>query len=229
MVNSKEYGATEDLYIMQCAKNYNGFLINDILSYRTSDKKLLDFGSGVGTYTHILKDRGLEVSCIEIDPPMREKLIADGLQTYADITELPDNSIDYIYSLNVLEHIENDGEILKVIYQKMSRDGIFYLYVPAFNSIYTQHDKRLGHYRRYTKKSLIPLAEAAGFKIAKSYYVDSLGFFATLLFKFIGNPQGDISTKSITIYDKWIFPLSKVLDIFFKPFFGKNLTLILKK
>lgn len=229
MENNLDYGATEDLYIMQNAKNYNGFLIDDILSYKDGDKKLLDFGSGVGTYSHIMKDRGFDVSCVEIDRPMREKLISDGFTTYADVSELADQSVDFIYSLNVLEHIEQDGEMLKTLYKKMSSGGKFYLYVPAFNSIYTQHDKRVGHHRRYSKKSLIPMAIAAGFTIENSYYVDSLGFFVTLLFKFIGNAQGDISPKAIRIYDRVIFPISRIFDFVLRPFFGKNLAVILKK
>ena len=39
--------------------------------------------------------------------------------------------IDLIFSSNVLEHIENDLEILKIMRSKLKDNGMLFLYVPA--------------------------------------------------------------------------------------------------
>lgn len=57
---------------MQSAVNYNKYL-HDLVKreIRTTTKKnvkVLDFGAGIGTYADILKDRGIKVDCVEVDP-----------------------------------------------------------------------------------------------------------------------------------------------------------------
>ena len=71
-----------------------------------------------------------------------------------------------------------------------------------------------------------------GLKLRKIHYVDSIGFFASLAIKICGynTNNGLGSKKSIKFYDKYIFPISKVLDKFgFKHFIGKNLLIVAKK
>ena len=72
----------------------------------------------------------------------------------------------------------------------------------------------------------------AKFQIVYSSYLDSLGFFASLVMKIIGydEKKGIGSPKSLKFYDKYIIPISFFLDrIGLKFFFGKNLVLLAKK
>jgi hypothetical protein len=56
--------------------------------------------------------------------------------------------------------------------------------------------------------------------------VDSLGTMATLAYKVAGNRRGDISTRSVGAYDRYLFPASRVLDRVTGRLFGKNLALV---
>ena len=56
--------------------------------------------------------------------------------------------------------------------------------------------------------------------------MDSLGFFATLLFKVGDNGGGDINRRALRLYDRAIFPLSRIVDSVTRRWFGKNLLLI---
>ena len=57
---------------------------------------------------------------------------------------------DSVVMLNVLEHIEDDVEILRMLGSSCSRpDGRIVLYVPALNGLYGKWDRKVGHYRRY--------------------------------------------------------------------------------
>ena len=72
----------------------------------------------------------------------------------------------------------------------------------------------------------------AKFQIIYSSYLDSLGFFASLVMKIIGydEKKGIGSPKSLKFYDKYVIPISFFLDrIGLKFFFGKNLVLLAKK
>ena len=71
-----------------------------------------------------------------------------------------------------------------------------------------------------------------GLRVTNACYADFLGFFASLLMKFVGyNKEGGIgSIKTLKFYDKWLFPISNFLDkIGFKFLIGKNLILEAKK
>ena len=85
-------------------------------------------------------------------------------------------------------------------------------------------DKKVGHYRRYSKKQLKELFSENGYKVNSCRYFDFLGYFAAFAYKYL-NSNGEIDTKSLVFYDKFIFPFSLFLDNFFSYFIGKNLIL----
>jgi len=62
-----------------------------------------------------------------------------------------------------------------------------------------------------------------------AYYVDSLGFLATLVYKLVGNRSGSVSPGSVALYDSIIFPLSRIIDFLGVGSFGKNLANIATK
>mgnify|MGYP007000168226 len=94
--------------------------------------------------------------------------------------------------------------------------GILYLFLPAKMLLWSKMDEAVGHYRRYELKEIERKCENAGFKIKKIQYVDSIGFFASLALKIFGynTNSGLGSRKSIKFYDKYIFPVSKIFDMF---------------
>ena len=128
--------------------------------------------------------------------------------------------------LYVLEHIEHDYETLVDIKQKLAKDGRLLLYVPAFNILYSKFDKKLEHKRRYSKKDLCKKIENAGYKINKVKYADSIGFLCAIIYKIFINSD-KLNKKTIEIYDRYLFPVSRFLDkIGLEYLFGKNIILI---
>lgn len=110
---------------------------------------------------------------------------------------------DLALFLDVLEHCENDHEVL----QKAVHSPVFHgspshtlITIPAFQSLFSQHDKLLAHYRRYNRKKLLGLCKEAGLKPLQSGYF----FFSLLPFRLIqltGEKLGIRKTKK-TI-DNW--------------------------
>jgi hypothetical protein len=88
------------------------------------------------------------------------------------------NPISIILMLDVLEHIEKPVEFLKDMKGSfvLSPGVKLIVTVPAFQLLFSSHDKFLKHYRRYTKKQLCKQLEEAGFVVLESGYI-----FASLL------------------------------------------------
>ena len=156
---------------------------------------------------------------------LRESLQSQGFECHADIEHIAEASVDYIFSLNVFEHIEDDTAMFRMICRCLRPGGRFYLYVPAFPILYTSMDRKVGHYRRYRAHLLRKQLEQVGFRVLSARYADSLGFFVTLLYRLIGSRQGDLNQGSIKFYDRILFPLSRLLDKFVGRIFGKNVSI----
>jgi hypothetical protein len=84
------------------------------------------------------------------------------------------DSETYIVILNdVIEHIDEHKfflENLNHIFFKKVKKVSFFITVPAFNFLFSEHDKDLGHYRRYTRENLIEYNKILEMKINSSGY-----------------------------------------------------------
>ena len=90
---------------------------------------------------------------------------------------LPDEiGNSFIILIDVLEHVEDDGKFVNQIKQKIVAESKFFITVPAFNCFWSAHDVFLGHYRRYTAKTLTGVLNANGFRVKNYYYL-----FASIL------------------------------------------------
>jgi SAM-dependent methyltransferase len=222
-----QYSGVDILEALESAHNYNDYLTR-LIRESTESKDLTDYGAGTGTFAKRLREEGCCVLCIEPDFSQRERLIEAGFKVLPDIDSLPDESLPFLFSLNVFEHIEDDQRAIEQIYQKLAPSGALLLYVPAFHCLWSSLDDKVRHHRRYTKKTLRALVRPK-FSIEKLQYADSLGFIAALTFRLMRKESKSLTAKSIARYDKWIFPLSRIFDILFHPFLGKNVFVLCKK
>lgn len=223
---STSYNGVDNLEVMECAENYNRYILSLIKRDIHSKKKILDFGAGAGTFAKMLAYENILVDCYEIDKSLQQKIIENKLTL---VNHLNESKYDFIYSLNVLEHIKDDENAIKEIFHLLNPGGELFLYLPAFNLLYSSMDKKVGHYRRYNASTLRKILQDNGFEIVKMRYVDSLGYLATLVYKLIGSSQGDINEGQVKFYDRWLFPLSLVLDRFLGRLLGKNIVVYCKK
>jgi SAM-dependent methyltransferase len=216
------YEGLHNLGVLQQAKNYNAHLLNIVLRSGLDTRVVVDFGAGLGTFAAGCRAEGMKVACIESDNSLRFRLNQLGFETYETLDHVLPESVDYIYTLNVLEHIDDDAATLIQLYKHLRPGGKLVVYVPAFPCLYSSMDKMVGHRRRYTRTGLETLVRAAGFYVDRAEYMDSLGFLATLVFKWFGNREGNVDQQGLIMFDRYIFPVSVQLDRALSRFFGKN-------
>ena len=223
------YSGTDVLEVMTEARNYNRYLTALIDAQLRPGIKVLDFGAGAGTFAVPLVRRGVDLVCVEPDAGLGARLRNAGAKVVADLDDIPDESVDLIYTLNVLEHISDDAAAVRELSMKLKPHGTLLVYVPAFQIFYSAFDRKVGHLRRYRRKNLTNLVQASGLKVTEVRYADSMGFLAALLYRVIKGDNGNISRRVVRIYDNIVFPISVVADIILARWIGKNLILVSKK
>lgn len=216
----------ENLEVMREAENYNQFLRELVVRHSAGVDKALDFGAGLGTFSDSLPIPPSQVTCVETEAHAQAVLRAKGFNVYSDLSAVPDQSVPYLFSLNVLEHIDDDAAIAREFYRVLVPGGRVFIYVPAFQVLFTSMDLQVGHVRRYRRKQLVALIKSAGLDVHYSAYTDALGFFATLAYRLLddGKPK-PLGGKLVKIYDRFMFPLSRALSVPCAKLFGKNVML----
>ncbi|RKR70114.1 methyltransferase family protein [Acidovorax sp. 94] len=217
-----DYSGRDNLEIMKEAVNYNKYLFNLIVSSAKKEDCLVDFGAGNGLFSYPVAFAGYRLICVETDPVLSAILVSHGMTVLNDLAEAEDGSIDYIYSLNVLEHIEDDTGILGLWFRKLRPGGKLLVYVPAFQILFSSMDRKVKHIRRYNKLELHEKISSAGFDVAESRYADGLGFLASLIYKIFDKGDGAVDPGMLKVYDRWVFPLSRRLDVVTHRIGGKN-------
>ena len=222
-VPAHQHSGGENLEVMLEAENYNNYLRGLVARHAASAKTALDFGAGIGTFSDSPGLPAEMIQCVEPDESARQALAARGFPVHASLESIEEKSIDYAFSLNVLEHIEDDAAALRALHARLKPGGRLFIYVPAFMSLYTSMDSHVGHHRRYRLGELRKRLTNAGFVIESSGYADALGYFATLLLKlFDGDQPAPLNPRLVRWYDRAVFPVSRLLSVLLRPVVGKN-------
>jgi SAM-dependent methyltransferase len=98
---------------------------------------------------------------------------------------LPDQSVDVLIMLNVLEHIDDDITALKNAYKLLKRGGVLIIEVPAGPYLYDQYDSELHHFRRYSATELQRKLVQAGFKTLRKSHLGFVIFPVFVLIKLL--------------------------------------------
>ena len=150
--------------------------------------KALEIGPGTGSNLGAFESNGysdIYMSDVDVHPLLY--CIGKGYKsaTIADASELPykDNTFGSILAGDVLEHVPNDQAAAVEIFRVLVPGREAILTVPAFMTLWSQHDELAGHKRRYTIIEFQVLLESAGFEIIELFYFNWILFFPTLIIK----------------------------------------------
>ncbi|GAA3227458.1 class I SAM-dependent methyltransferase [Actinocorallia longicatena] len=130
----------------------------------------LDIGAAGGGNTRVLRDHGWSAVAVDYSPEAVELALGRGLDArWADARELPieSASMSLVVAFDVLEHIEEDHLVAEEIVRVLRPGGTALIAVPCDMALWSAHDDAVGHVRRYTRASLIDVAEKAGLTVDK--------------------------------------------------------------
>jgi SAM-dependent methyltransferase len=220
---------------MRLAQNY--FQWQSRLVEPHVGRRVLEIGCGLGNFTQHLLDRE-QVVGIDIEPPCielwksafsgRSNLVGFSMDVQdPGFVELKKYTPDTVVCLNVLEHIEKDQLALEHMNAVLPVGGSALLIVPAFESLYGPIDHNLGHYRRYSKRPFIQLAESIGFR-AKVRYLNMPGCLGWWINAKILK-KTEQSDSQIRFFDSAIVPVISRLEAMVHPPFGQSLFAVLEK
>jgi 2-polyprenyl-3-methyl-5-hydroxy-6-metoxy-1,4-benzoquinol methylase len=146
---------------------------------RLAGAQVLDLGCGDGFLVETLRhELPQDWKYTALDPELSE---ADLVQLQADLPEvtclhdqcdLEDKRFDLILLLDVLEHVEQDQEFLtELVNHRLKSAGKMLLTAPAFQVLFSGHDRFLKHHRRYSLTQLRQVAANAGLAVESSGYL----------------------------------------------------------
>ena len=229
-----------DLEAMSFALRYHRWILELFDPYLGS--RVAEIGAGSGSFSELLLTRELE-SLIVVEP---SDTMFQSLKTRLSTIEGPTkirfhNSTfrqvvgeirsvqpDSIFYVNVMEHIAEDEEELLAIHNMLESGGRVFIFVPALKWLYSPFDKRIGHFRRYTKSELVQKCERTGFQILKSHYVDFAGILPWWV-NFCLLRSDALSPSNVRYYDNLAVPVIRIAERLILPPIGKNLLLIAEK
>lgn len=92
------------------------------------------------------------------------------LRSVAEDLPLRDRTAGVLLSMDVIEHLDDDVRALKEYVRVMEPGAPVVLTVPAYEWLWSEHDDRACHRRRYTRRRLEQAASAAGIAIERTTY-----------------------------------------------------------
>jgi hypothetical protein len=119
-------------------------------------------------------------------------------------------SYDSILYVDVLEHIEDDRRELVRAAALLRENAYLVVLCPAHQGLYSEIDRAVGHFRRYDAKSLTACGPA-NLRLKTAFYLDSVGMLASLANRAVLK-QGTPSVGQMKVWDRFMVPLSRLLD-----------------
>ena len=202
-----------------------------------------EVGSGHGNVAILLKNYGTSV--IAIEPLEQGTLVTanSGIRSYMgtlDKLQFPKNSIKCIGIFDVLEHLENPNEVLDEIYRVLEPGGLLVTSVPAHQWLFSDFDKSIGHFRRYSRKKIVSTLEDSGFLNNMTQFIFSFLVLPAFVLRTVpsklGRKHTSAETKETTRNQQKMLKLLQpilelllILENFLRIPFGLSLISVSKK
>lgn len=139
-------------------------------------RNILDIGAGSAVFARHLIESGAESAvCVDSAYP-DERIELVGGRPIRYIRDMVPCDADLVLLMDVLEHVDDDAGLIRRSVSGAASGTLVLISVPAFQFLFSAHDRFLEHRRRYTIRSLESVVAAAGLEVVRSRY-----FFALVL------------------------------------------------
>ena len=119
---------------------------------------------------------------------------------------------DTVACVNVLEHIEDDVNALRLFADIVGpSNGNVLVFVPAVQAAYGPLDAELGHHRRYLKGSLSKAFTTAGLDLVLLKYTNPIGLLGWMYNSWIAKSTAH-SSQQIRLFESLVAPWARPLE-----------------
>lgn len=176
---------------------------------------IADIGSGdcffIEALSKELSVKNIEHQVYAVDKEYRQNFITkDKVTILNNIELLEDESLDVVFMMDLLEHVEDDMDFVHTVYRKLKVDGVLIVTVPAYQFLFSSHDVYLKHFRRYDYPTLYKLLSGNGFSVVKSHYF----YFSLWLTRIIQKIIWSVRQQKIFGASHWSFSENHVVTQF---------------
>lgn len=146
--------------------------------------EVLDVGAGSGIFSRQLLEAGIcdRATCVD---PAYSKEHSESLKGHelSFVRSVDKQTQDLVLLMDVLEHVEDDVQLLRQYTESLPRDGLVAITVPAFQFLWSGHDVFLDHFRRYSRPMLKDVVAAAGLEMVGIRYFFGVLFPAVAILR----------------------------------------------
>ena len=211
------------------ARNYRNYQLDLIRKFVGGN--ILEVGPGRGEIIENFISADNKITMIDTDEEMckviRERFKNSDVRILNSNISSLEEKFDTILYMDVIEHIENDVKELDQAISKLNKNGKLVIIVPAFSILFSDFDKSVGHFRRYTKKNFFNYKNSE-VKLRNLKYFDSLGFFILFLSKILRFKGNSKAVFGIKVWNMLI-PISRLIDKIIFHSLGKSLICVYEK
>jgi len=205
----------QELDVFAAAANWKKYWSSRLRRWVRGD--VLETGAGIGANTALLQGGQVRSwHCLEPDPKLAATLrqavasLPDCRVTVGTIASVSAAQYDAILYIDVLEHIEADRAEMAAAAKLLRPGGSVIVLSPAHQSLFSEFDASIGHYRRYNRESL-RACSPPGCRLAAMFYLDSVGMLASLANRTLLR-QGKPTAGQIALWDNFMIRASRLLD-----------------
>ena len=223
----------KDLEAMSFAQRYHRWIVGEFAPFL--GRSVGEVGAGVGNVSEMLLAQPIgRLTAFEPDVRMfaeLERALAPEPRAVAVQgffgADQAGADYDALVYVNVMEHVEHDRREMRHALAALRPGGHLLVFVPALSWLYSPFDEKVGHYRRYTKRSLTSKARAVGFEIAHARYFDVAGVLPWYVnFVLLKN---EMAGGAVSLYDNAVVPVMKRVERVLPLPLGKNVLLAARK
>ena len=172
-----------------------------------ADSNIADIGCGIGLFlTYLERSKRFSADNMAgIDPAYSTPTKAVEGNTWIFPSWPEDRLFELILMMHVLEHVEDDRAMLQDAAGRLSDEGTIFIDVPAFPFLYSDHDRFLGHYRRYTTGTLRKLVESVHeLELVKVHYFFAGIFPVAVAMRLLRGNGGEKGESDLKMHAPWI-------------------------
>ena len=213
----------DTLGVLAGAGNFNRWMFERIEPFCGGE--ILEAGSGIGNLSHFLIEAFDNVTLSDVDPAycgLLERRFSScpsfkgvcrmdlGASDIGAVAPELTGRFDTVIALNVVEHIADDQQAVRNCAALLRPGGRLVVLVPAYQGLYNELDRGLGHYRRYTSRRLAALMREQGLEVYRSDYFNAAGLLG---WWFTGSvlKMKVMEPRFLSFYNRFV-PVFRLLD-----------------